>query len=138
MSARRNAIRVSTHFWLYEFASPDTSAVILDPVLLYRLELLRMAWGDPLIIASAYRTPARNTDPLVGGLPTSRHLVGAAVDLPIGTVEAGPTHTVAWWRARGFVPSTEVDILHALALRCGWAAREVVDEGDHMHLEVEG
>jgi hypothetical protein len=135
--AARNAVRISTHFWLYEFASPDTGAVIINPVLLYRLELLRLAWGDPLLIASGYRSAAHNADPKVGGLPYSRHLDGRAVDLPIGTVEVPGPHSVAWWRARGRIPSTEVDILHALALRVGWSAGQVLDEGDHVHLEVD-
>jgi hypothetical protein len=30
-----------------------------------------------------------------------------------------------------------VDILHALALRVGWSAGQVLDEGDHVHLEVD-
>ncbi len=137
MSARRNAVRVSTHFWLYEFASPDTGAVILDPVLLYRLELLRMAWGDPLIIASGYRTPARNADPKIDGRADSRHLTGRAVDIPILSAAAGDITARDALLDRGVVLRPELERFRVRAVAAGFRAEDVVDEGDHVHLEVE-
>ena len=43
--------------------------------------LLRQEFGFPLIITSAYRSPAHNAK--VGGRPRSAHLAGRAVDIAI-------------------------------------------------------
>ena len=44
---------------------------ILDP--------LREAWGQPIIVSSGYRCPKLNK--LVGGAPSSQHLLGEAADI---------------------------------------------------------
>jgi hypothetical protein len=46
--------------------------------LLMRLEAVRVALGAAVIVTSGVRCPLRNQE--VGGIPHSRHLVGAAVD----------------------------------------------------------
>ncbi len=45
---------------------------------LVKCDLLREAYGKPLIVASGYRTPERNAQ--VGGVKNSSHLLGYAVD----------------------------------------------------------
>ena len=49
------------------------------------LDPLRTAWGKPIIVTSGYRCPDLNK--AVGGVNTSQHLRGEAVDLDIGTIE---------------------------------------------------
>lgn len=59
---RMNDINISEHFKLYEFESPDTNEVKIDPELVQKLEILRKLVSDylgkdtPLIINSGYRT----------------------------------------------------------------------------------
>lgn len=48
---------------------------ILDP--------LREAWGKPIIVNSGYRCDALNK--AVGGVPSSQHKYGQAVDLDVGS-----------------------------------------------------
>ena len=43
------------------------------------LELLRRAWGGPVIVNSGRRCASRNLK--VGGAPSSRHLIGCAADV---------------------------------------------------------
>jgi len=50
----------------------------MNSELLRRLENVRQALDTPIIVTSGVRCPIRNQE--VGGIPNSRHLVGAAVD----------------------------------------------------------
>ena len=45
------------------------------------LDLVRCCWGGPIRITSGYRCAAHNTT--VGGVSTSRHLIGIAADVTI-------------------------------------------------------
>ena len=51
----------------------DLAVLVLDPI--------REAWGQPLIITSGYRSPQLNA--AVGGVPTSAHMDGCAVDIAL-------------------------------------------------------
>lgn len=51
----------------------DLAVLVLDPI--------REAWGQPLIVTSGYRSPQLNA--AVGGVPTSAHMEGYAVDITI-------------------------------------------------------
>ncbi len=44
-----------------------------------QLDIIREAWGGPLVVVSGYRTPTHNT--LMGGAGQSQHVEGRAVDL---------------------------------------------------------
>ena len=79
--AGANNIRVSRYFVLDEFESPDTGEVILDPKLLFKLEMLRRRIGYPVSIESGYRTPEHNK--IVGGAPESLHMEGKAADIRV-------------------------------------------------------
>lgn len=46
---------------------------VLDPI--------REAWGQPLVVNSGYRSPQLNA--AVGGVPTSAHMDGCAVDIAL-------------------------------------------------------
>ena len=46
---------------------------VLDPI--------REAWGQPLLVTSGFRSPQLNV--AVGGVPTSAHMEGYAVDITI-------------------------------------------------------
>lgn len=49
----------------------DLATLVLDPI--------RQAWGQPLIVTSGFRSPKLNV--AVGGVPTSAHMEGCAVDI---------------------------------------------------------
>lgn len=51
----------------------ELSVLVLDPI--------RQAWGQPLIVTSGFRSPQLNV--AVGGVPTSAHMEGCAVDIAI-------------------------------------------------------
>ena len=55
---------------------------VLDPI--------REAWGQPLIVTSGFRSPGLNA--AVGGVPTSAHMEGCAVDV-----------VLPFWSARNMV-----------------------------------
>lgn len=72
--------RVSENFTLKEFACNDGSDVVLIhhrlPAL---LEAIRLEFGGPLRINSAYRSHQHNA--FIGGDDNSRHLYGYAADI---------------------------------------------------------
>ena len=49
------------------------------------LEVLRERYGAPIIINSGYRSPQLNKR--IGGVPTSNHLTGCAVDIRVKDME---------------------------------------------------
>lgn len=49
----------------------DLATLVLDPI--------RQAWGQPLIVTSGFRSSKLNV--AVGGVPTSAHMEGCAVDI---------------------------------------------------------
>lgn len=51
----------------------DLAVLVLDPI--------REAWGQPLMVTSGYRSPQLNA--AVGGVPTSAHMEGCAVDVAL-------------------------------------------------------
>jgi zinc D-Ala-D-Ala carboxypeptidase len=112
---RRNDFVLSPHFRLYEFEDPTTGEVILDPGLVFRLEVLRHSHGASITISSGYRTPEHNMQ--VGGVPQSKHLTGKAVDIP-GHPE-------------------KVRSLSVSAVKAGFRDDQIVIEVDHLHLEVD-
>lgn len=57
--------------WLDVQNLRDLAILVLDPI--------RKAWGQPLIVTSGFRSPKLNA--AVGGVPTSAHMEGCAVDL---------------------------------------------------------
>ncbi len=71
---------VSANFTLGEFACNDGSDIVLiHPALIPLLEAMRLKFGGPLFINSAYRTHLYNLS--IGGAPRSKHLLGMAADI---------------------------------------------------------
>lgn len=72
-----------THFRVREFASKDGADTVKVCVgLVYLLEAIRQATGQPVTINSGYRTQDHNTK--VGGAASSQHLFGKAADIVVG------------------------------------------------------
>lgn len=76
---RPNDIKVSENFKLYEFESPDTQEVKVDPQLITLLQNFRNLVAQPVHINSGYRTVEHNK--AVGGVDHSQHRLGKAADL---------------------------------------------------------
>jgi len=81
VSRRLNDFPVAPDFRLFEFESPDTGTVRLDPLLVDRLQALRDRVGRPVVITSGYRTMDHNRT--IGGAPESLHLRGQAADIKV-------------------------------------------------------
>ena len=62
-----------------EIACRGTGAIRINEDALDKLQALRDRLGKPLIVRSAYRSPAHNR--AVGGAPQSKHLDGTAFDI---------------------------------------------------------
>jgi uncharacterized protein YcbK (DUF882 family) len=69
------------YFNYSEFDSPDVqgSGQLMDKILLEMLDEVRDKFDKPIHITSGFRTPAHNE--AVGGVETSSHLKGLAVDI---------------------------------------------------------
>ena len=73
------AYRLSAHFVLVEFASKDgADEVLVHPAAVSGLEVIRKKFGRPILLTSAYRSPAHNK--AIGGAKRSPHMSGFAVD----------------------------------------------------------
>ncbi|NRA48033.1 MAG: peptidase M15 [Phaeodactylibacter sp.] len=74
------------HFTWSEFDSPDapgSGAEHMDAYLVELLDEARTIAGVPFVITSGYRTAAQNE--AVGGVDTSSHTKGLAVDIAAGS-----------------------------------------------------
>lgn len=81
-----------------ELACRGSGALLIDPRALDMLQSLRNRLGRPMIVTSAYRSPAHNAR--VGGAPRSRHLLGIAFDIRMDNHD--PQSFIAQARAMGF------------------------------------
>ena len=87
--------KLSEHFTLGEFTKsnshpevyniPSHEAIANLTNLCGWLEVLRSRAGAPIIINSGYRSPQLNKK--IGGVPTSNHLTGCAVDIRVSGME---------------------------------------------------
>ena len=72
--------KLSTHFKVKEFACKDGDKILIDTILVDKLESLRTKLGcTKMIINSGYRTPAH--DKAVGGSGKGQHTKGKAADV---------------------------------------------------------
>ena len=73
--------RVAPHFVAKEFMCHHCGKAKISRSLLYRLELLRLKLGVPIIVTSGYRCTLHNDS--VGGTKNSQHKTGKAVDVKV-------------------------------------------------------
>ena len=107
---RLNDFVLTEHFNLIEFQCPCCHTALLQPLLVLRLEALRIRWGLSLIINSGYRCAKHNIE--VGGVKNSLHRRGMAADIRMAADEQerfgrialseGFTKALAY-PARGFI-----------------------------------
>lgn len=75
--------KVSEHFTRLELSSRDGAkspyALEVRPQLIELLEAIRTVWNAPILVNSAYRSPAHNI--AVGGVDGSYHVQGLAADI---------------------------------------------------------
>jgi hypothetical protein len=81
-----------------EIASKGEGEILIDEQALDKLQKLRDALGKPLVLTSAYRSPAHNKR--VGGAKNSRHMQGDAFDVRMENHDPHEFETAA--RAAGF------------------------------------
>ena len=99
--AKDGQTKVSTHFKVSEFACTDGSdAVFISTELVKVLQNIRIHFGKPVHINSAYRTHTKNK--AVGGATYSQHLYGMAADIHIDGVS--PKEIAAY--AEKLMPNT--------------------------------
>lgn len=80
--ARDGSTALAPHFRVREFRCKDGSdPVFIDSALVELLERIREHFSKPVIITSAYRTPAHNAKS--GGAKFSQHLYGRAADIRV-------------------------------------------------------
>tara|TARA_Y100000310_G_scaffold280598_1_gene300440 strand:+ start:283 stop:672 length:390 start_codon:yes stop_codon:yes gene_type:complete len=75
------------HFSQRELASPDTGEHHMDPVFMDLVESLRDAYGKPMIVSSAYRTPEHNERVSSTGR-TGPHTTGKSIDVVVNGSDA--------------------------------------------------
>ena len=99
--AKDGLTALSPHFKVREFACSDgADAVFISPALVDVLEKIRVHFGKPVHINSAYRTHTKNK--AVGGAQFSQHKYGLAADITINGVS--PEKVAAY--AETLLPNT--------------------------------
>jgi len=81
-----------------EMACRGDATLMIDPAAMDRLQALRTAIGKPMIVLSAYRSPAHNK--AVGGAKHSQHLYARAFDISMANHDPESFEQAA--RAAGF------------------------------------
>ena len=113
---RLNDFKLTENFNLKEFECPCCHTVLLNPLLVVRLQKLREKWGKALILNSGYRCEIHNRD--VGGVKGSLHKVGQAADIR--------------------VPASEHARFRDLALNCGFSRAISYGNRHFIHIEIGG
>ncbi len=110
MTKRVNDFQLTEHFNLIEFQCPCCHRVLLNPLLVIKLESLRLKWSRPIIINSGFRCALHNVK--VGGVINSKHKLGQAVDVRVVEQEQETLSEIAQtvgfkkailYKKRGFV-----------------------------------
>lgn len=86
--------QLSDHFKVREFRCKDgTDPVFVSDTLVGILEAIRLHFGAPVHINSAYRTPQHNAKE--GGVKTSQHTYGLAADIRVNGHSPAEVYAVA-------------------------------------------
>jgi zinc D-Ala-D-Ala carboxypeptidase len=94
-----------------EIACRGTGEIVVDEAALDALQALRTAIGSPIILRSAYRSPAHNK--AVGGAPQSKHMRGEAFDVAMSNHDPFRVEQAArraGFKGFGFYPRS--DFMH--------------------------
>lgn len=92
--ATEGEVKLSDHFKVREFACKDgTDPVFVSESLVGILEAIRLHFGTPVHINSAYRTPQHNAKE--GGVKTSQHTYGLAADIRVDGHTPAEVYAVA-------------------------------------------
>lgn len=73
------------HFKPSELACKHCGVVVYNSELMAVLELVRLRFGEPVIITSGYRCEVHNKK--VGGAEESKHLTGTAADISVKNID---------------------------------------------------
>ena len=111
---RINDFQLTKYFNLIDFQCPCCHTVLLNPVLVIKLEKLREDWGKELIVNSGYRCSEHNKK--VGGVEKSLHKIGQAADVR--------------------VPISEQEKFQALAMEHGFTKVIRYGARGFMHLQI--
>lgn len=110
MTKRINDFQLTEHFNLIEFQCPCCHRVLLNPLLVSKLQSLRLKWCKPIIINSGFRCALHNVK--VGGVLNSKHKLGQAADIRVVEQEQESLSEIALavgfkkailYKKRGFV-----------------------------------
>jgi hypothetical protein len=96
-----------------EIACRGSGKLLVNGAALGRLQALRDRLGKPLIIRSAYRSPAHNR--AVGGAVRSKHMQGAAFDIAMANHDPAEFEAAArevGFLGFGFYPGPRHDFMH--------------------------
>ena len=111
---RINDFRLTENFSLIEFQCPCCHTVLLNPVLVAKLQALREEWKQAIVVNSGYRCAEHNKK--VGGVVNSLHRIGRAADVR--------------------VPLAEQDDFCELALKYGFAKAIPYGARGFVHLQI--
>lgn len=114
MTKQTNDFLIAKNFNLREFQMPESGEVRIAPDLVVHLQALRTLINQPITVTSGYRTEAHNEK--VGGVFNSLHVIGEAVDVTV--------------RRESWAQLVELATANA--------ALQVLDERDHIHIELRG
>ena len=95
-----NDYQLSPHFSSDEFRCPCCGKLVLDEVLIEKLEKFRKVIGCPIYIKSGYRCPEHNV--AVGGAKHSYHLLGQAADIRVEYMRLAKHYARQYFHGVGF------------------------------------
>lgn len=71
--------KLGKYFSTKEFENKTDKIFYIDPTLLKKLDLVREAFGEPIVVESGFRSPEHNAK--VEGSKSSQHCLGKAADI---------------------------------------------------------
>lgn len=127
-------MNITDHFTLEEFNChdqtkypPEWVATRLTP-LCAMLEVVRSAFGRPVVIISGYRSPAHNA--AVGGASASQHMQGMAADIAVVNVSPADVHA----KVLGLYAAGNLPLLGGLGQYTGWNHLDIRPQEPAGHL----
>lgn len=107
-----NEIKISKNFYLKDFQCKCCKRVMIDPLLLEKMEILYQLSSGKFVINSGYRCESHNKR--VGGVLNSKHTKGCACD----------------------ITSENINEIFEIAKNLGFAFIKLDKKKDYIHMEV--